>query len=87
MLVMTMSLDISRVPFFRNPKNDADRHRSWTECSGGFFWSLLHGWEDLYMSHADLNLRADVLVIGGGPAGTWAALTAAKGGAKSCACR
>ncbi|MFP3123490.1 FAD-binding protein [Ectobacillus funiculus] len=34
------------------------------------------------MSHADLNLRADVLVIGGGPAGTWAALTAAKGGAK-----
>lgn len=29
-----------------------------------------------------LNLQADVLVIGGGPAGTWAALTAAAKGAK-----
>ena len=34
------------------------------------------------MNHADLKLRADVLVIGGGPAGAWAALTAAKGGAR-----
>lgn len=29
-----------------------------------------------------LQLEADVLVIGGGPAGTWAAITAASGGAK-----
>ncbi|WP_420329505.1 FAD-binding protein, partial [Paenibacillus graminis] len=29
-----------------------------------------------------LNLTADVLVIGGGPAGTWAALTAAAKGAR-----
>ncbi|MFC4101989.1 FAD-dependent oxidoreductase [Paenibacillus xanthanilyticus] len=29
-----------------------------------------------------LQLKADVLVIGGGPAGTWAAITAASGGAK-----
>lgn len=34
------------------------------------------------MSLADVNLRADVLVIGGGPAGTWAAVTAAGQGAK-----
>ena len=30
----------------------------------------------------DVELSADVLVIGGGPAGTWAALTAAAGGAR-----
>ena len=29
-----------------------------------------------------LNLTADVLVIGGGPSGTWAAWSAAKNGAK-----
>ncbi|RTE03542.1 FAD-dependent oxidoreductase [Paenibacillus whitsoniae] len=34
-------------------------------------------WED-----SELRLTADVLVIGGGPAGTWAALTAATQGAK-----
>lgn len=34
------------------------------------------------MSRSDVNLKADVLVIGGGPSGTWAALTAAKEGAK-----
>lgn len=33
-------------------------------------------------SESDLRLYADVLVIGGGPAGTWAALTAAAKGAK-----
>jgi len=31
---------------------------------------------------ADIQLKADVLVIGGGPAGTWAAITAASRGAK-----
>lgn len=34
------------------------------------------------LSDDTLQLRADVLVIGGGPAGTWAALTAASGGAR-----
>ncbi|MFD0697076.1 FAD-dependent oxidoreductase [Paenibacillus sp. GCM10027628] len=34
------------------------------------------------MSHFDLHLRADVLIIGGGPSGAWAAVTAAKEGAK-----
>lgn len=33
-------------------------------------------------SNSDLNLTADVLVIGGGPSGTWAAWTAASNGAK-----
>ena len=32
--------------------------------------------------HAGLTLDADVLIIGGGPAGTWAALTASAAGAK-----
>lgn len=32
-------------------------------------------------AHGELTLDADVLVIGGGPAGTWAALTAARAGA------
>lgn len=31
---------------------------------------------------AEINLSADVLVIGGGPSGIWAALTAAQGGAQ-----
>src|SRR4051812_38089249 len=30
----------------------------------------------------ELDLDADVLVIGGGPAGAWAALTASRGGAR-----
>lgn len=30
----------------------------------------------------DIQLQADVLVIGGGPSGTWAAVTAAQGGAR-----
>ncbi|MUG71390.1 MULTISPECIES: FAD-dependent oxidoreductase [Paenibacillus] len=34
------------------------------------------------MSRYDVNLNADVLVIGGGPSGTWAAVTAAREGAK-----
>jgi succinate dehydrogenase/fumarate reductase flavoprotein subunit len=34
------------------------------------------------MSHSDLNLQTDVLIIGGGPSGTWAAVTAAKKGSK-----
>ncbi|ALS20571.1 FAD-dependent oxidoreductase [Paenibacillus naphthalenovorans] len=34
------------------------------------------------MSGYDVHLSADVLVIGGGPAGTWAAVAAAKEGAK-----
>ncbi|MGG1517370.1 FAD-binding protein [Paenibacillus oryzisoli] len=34
------------------------------------------------MSVLDIRLHADVLVIGGGPSGAWAAITAAKGGAK-----
>ena len=34
------------------------------------------------MKNSELNLRTDVLVIGGGPAGTWAAITAAKRGVK-----
>ena len=33
------------------------------------------------MEKYDLRLTADVLVIGGGPAGTWAAVAAAKEGA------
>src|SRR6476469_1528507 len=33
-------------------------------------------------STADLNLTADVLIIGGGPSGTWAAWSAASNGAK-----
>lgn len=32
--------------------------------------------------HCDLSLEADVLVLGGGPAGTWAALAAARAGAR-----
>jgi succinate dehydrogenase/fumarate reductase flavoprotein subunit len=32
--------------------------------------------------HEDIDLQADVLVLGGGPAGTWAALTAARQGAR-----
>jgi predicted flavoprotein YhiN len=31
---------------------------------------------------SELNLEADVLVIGGGPAGTWSAWSAAQSGAK-----
>ena len=31
---------------------------------------------------SDITLTADLLVIGGGPAGIWAALTAAQGGAQ-----
>ena len=34
------------------------------------------------LGDSDLNLTADVLVIGGGPAGIWAALTASEQGAK-----
>ncbi|SDD57564.1 Succinate dehydrogenase/fumarate reductase, flavoprotein subunit [Paenibacillus sp. UNCCL117] len=34
------------------------------------------------MSPTDIHLQADVLIIGGGPAGAWAALTAAGRGAK-----
>ncbi|MCG6136528.1 MAG: FAD-binding protein [Nostoc sp. LLA-1] len=34
------------------------------------------------MTHSQINLVADVLVIGGGPAGTWAAWSAATSGAK-----
>ncbi|HLO87134.1 MAG TPA: FAD-binding protein [Nostocaceae cyanobacterium] len=35
-----------------------------------------------FTADTELNLEADVLVIGGGPAGTWAAFSAASGGAK-----
>ncbi|MBA2940102.1 FAD-binding protein [Paenibacillus sp. CGMCC 1.16610] len=34
------------------------------------------------MAQYDLQLQADVLIIGGGPSGAWAAITAAKEGAK-----
>lgn len=34
------------------------------------------------MAQFDLQLQADVLIIGGGPSGAWAAITAAKEGAK-----
>ncbi len=34
-------------------------------------------------SHASLDLDADVLVLGGGPAGTWAAIAAAAAGART----
>ncbi|MGO4276412.1 FAD-dependent oxidoreductase, partial [Paenibacillus sp. TAF58] len=33
------------------------------------------------MTEFDLQLQADVLIIGGGPSGAWAAITAAKEGA------
>lgn len=38
--------------------------------------------ETYRLSPADLSLDADVLVLGGGPAATWAALTAARSGAR-----
>jgi succinate dehydrogenase/fumarate reductase flavoprotein subunit len=37
--------------------------------------------EEIAVTQEDIRYRADVLVIGGGPAGTWAAVTAAKEGA------
>ncbi|MDR8763331.1 hypothetical protein FEP90_05047 [Burkholderia multivorans] len=36
---------------------------------------------ELHGNAGDISLRADVLVLGGGPAGTWAALSAARAGA------
>jgi succinate dehydrogenase/fumarate reductase flavoprotein subunit len=42
---------------------------------------ILHFNKNAWLNHYDLSLEADVLVLGGGPAGTWAALTAARAGA------
>ncbi|MDH7795466.1 succinate dehydrogenase/fumarate reductase flavoprotein subunit [Beijerinckia sp. GAS462] len=47
----------------------------------GFLYRILILYS-LWTITVDLNLNADVLVIGGGPAGCWAALTAAENGAR-----